>query len=272
MTALRRLKGRATALAPAWVGRVRALYHVIRPGRSPHRTIGRKLATTFGWRVLNGPFTGMRYPWWTPSGVSHPSPKLLGCYETELSDVIEQIASKDYQVLVNVGCAEGYYAVGLARRLPDAVVYAFESEPVRRSLCAEIARMNDVAARVRLQGACTPSMLAALPLHGAVIICDVEGAEIDLVRLDLVPGLRYADLVIEVHEDGHGNVKSVLAARLERSHAVRFIPLGDRDPTQIPHLEHLDQTERLVAITEVRHESRGWLVAWAREYGEGSAR
>ena len=70
----------------------------------------------YGTRVLQGPFAGMNY-----LNRSHNSefvPKLLGSYEAELSEVLEQIIAHDYRLIVDVGFAERYYAVGLARRCP----------------------------------------------------------------------------------------------------------------------------------------------------------
>lgn len=49
-------------------------------------------------------------------------PNLVGSYESELHLQIEQLILERPQVVIDVGCAEGYYAVGLAQRLPDATI------------------------------------------------------------------------------------------------------------------------------------------------------
>ncbi len=54
------------------------------------------------------------------------SPMLLGTFEQELFDVISRIIEVKPKTIVNVGCAEGYYAVGLSRALPETNVIAFE--------------------------------------------------------------------------------------------------------------------------------------------------
>src|SRR5207253_2384293 len=91
------------------------------------------LARAHGLVVENGPFAGMKYL----DRVEHGDlpPKLIGCYEAELHEVILCIAGRPYQRVVNVGCGEGYYAVGLARLLPAARVYAFDLSEVARALC-----------------------------------------------------------------------------------------------------------------------------------------
>jgi hypothetical protein len=38
--------------------------------------------------------------------------KLLGTYESELHPVLHEILIKPYELIVDVGSAEGYYAIG----------------------------------------------------------------------------------------------------------------------------------------------------------------
>ena len=68
-------------------------------------------------RVVAGPFQGMNIPL---SGVSKrllPS-YVLGSTELELRDLIERLIASNYSTIINVGAADGYYAVGFARRSP----------------------------------------------------------------------------------------------------------------------------------------------------------
>src|SRR5271170_382684 len=67
--------------------------------------------------VRNGPFAGMRYARPLPEG-SIFFPKLLGSYEAELQAHFERVIGTDYSAIVDVGCADGYFAVGLAMRMP----------------------------------------------------------------------------------------------------------------------------------------------------------
>ncbi|MDP6095842.1 MAG: hypothetical protein QGG67_07640 [Gammaproteobacteria bacterium] len=65
-------------------------------------------------------------------------PKLLGCYEQELHHVANSIAETGYKNVVNIGCAEGYYAVGLTRLLPEEIkTYAYDINPEARRICKE---------------------------------------------------------------------------------------------------------------------------------------
>src|SRR5262249_7917881 len=107
----------------------------------------------------HGPFAGMKYL--PRSARSLLPPKLLGCYEAELPPVWERIAGRPYDTVINVGCGEGYYAVGLARLLPAVHVHAFDADPLAQDLCRLLAERNGVAGRVTVAGACGPAELQA---------------------------------------------------------------------------------------------------------------
>src|SRR4051812_42950342 len=63
--------------------------------------------------VLNGPFKDMRFVCLGTS--SGELPMVLGSFEAELHDHLERFLARAPRVVVNIGCAEGYYAVGIAR-------------------------------------------------------------------------------------------------------------------------------------------------------------
>ena len=65
--------------------------------------------------VLSGPFAGMAMLPESSWGDGDLAPKLLGCYEAELHPAIAKAISRKPKNIVNIGCAEGYYAVGMAR-------------------------------------------------------------------------------------------------------------------------------------------------------------
>ena len=76
--------------------------------------------------VAAGPFAGMSYPVQASEGGR--APRLLGAYEASLHPVIETVIARAYRQVLDIGCAEGYYAVGLARRIPDTIVHARDSD------------------------------------------------------------------------------------------------------------------------------------------------
>ena len=71
--------------------------------------------------IRSGPFAGMRYVDTATEGALVP--RLLGTYESELHPYLKRFAAEGCEDVIDVGCAEGYYAVGLARLMPGALVH-----------------------------------------------------------------------------------------------------------------------------------------------------
>src|SRR4051794_35375378 len=88
-------------------------------------------------RILSGPFAGMRYL--TDSVGSVLEAKLLGTYEKELHGIVSSLARKCFDLVIDIGAAEGYYAVGLARSMPSARIIAFEMTEEGQALIRQLA-------------------------------------------------------------------------------------------------------------------------------------
>ena len=84
-------------------------------------------------RVLDGPFKGLKFVAKSTEGCHIP--KLLGSYEQPLSPYIEEIISKNYSNIINIGCAEGYYAVGLASRMKTVQILACDINIEAQKTC-----------------------------------------------------------------------------------------------------------------------------------------
>jgi len=175
-------------------------------------------AAIFGWRVQSGPFRGLRYV--DESICSTLAPKLLGTYERELVPWVDALLRESFDLVINVGAAEGYYAVGFAQR-GHAPVVAFEMEAAGRELIARLAACNGVGQRVEIAGSCGPVNLNAR-LEAAdrpLVIMDVEGYETTLLDPKSVPGLRRTVILVELHEFTE-SVVEILEARFRGSHTI----------------------------------------------------
>ena len=115
-----------------------------------------RIASSPDLTVRNGPFRGMRYPERASVG-SALVPKLLGSYERELQPVLEDILAREHSEIVDIGCAEGYYAVGLALRLPAARVFAYDTNVMAIDLCLDPPFRAGVASRPGRQAAARSS-------------------------------------------------------------------------------------------------------------------
>jgi hypothetical protein len=213
--------------------------------------------------VRHGPFKGLRYPEAFAIG-SSLFPKLLGSYERELAEILESICSEPYTEIIDVGCAEGYYAVGLALRIPAARVWAFDTDQRAMALCRQMAALNGVAHRLTLGTHCDTATVASLPLSGRpLLVCDCEGYENRLFSDELVPVLRNASLLIESHDFIDISTSRRLARRFAGSHEIRSIQSLD-DITkahtyEYPELSHYDLPTRRMLVAEHRPTIMEWL-------------
>lgn len=213
--------------------------------------------------VRHGVFKGMKYPEAKSIG-SVMFPKLLGCYERELDPTIEAICQREYAEIVDVGCAEGYYAVGLAMRIPTATVYAFDTNSEALQLCRDMSRLNGVEDRVVTNSYCGPDTLKSLPCTGkGLIFCDCEGFEKELFTKDNVSSLSHHDLVVEVHDGIDVGISSYIHDLFAATHQIEMIdPVSDTKRLRsykYEELEQFDLATRLVLIGEFRVISTGWL-------------
>ena len=214
--------------------------------------------TRHGRKVLQGPFAGMAYVEGATEGAL--APRLLGTYEAELHPYLTALAAEGLDHVIDVGAAEGYYAVGMALLAPGAQVHAFDISPKARAACAEMAALNGVGDRVTIGEAVKPEDFEVLAGPRRLVLMDVEGAEEELLRPDLAPALAHTHIIVEAHEVYRPGVAARLTERFAPTHRVTQLAMGGRTlplPDWLVASNHLDQ---LLAVWEWRLGPTPWLV------------
>lgn len=214
----------------------------------------------YGQQVIYGPFSGLKYASFEAYG-SKLMPKLIGTYEHELHHLIENLSKrKSYSIILDIGAAEGYYAVGLARIFKNSRVIAFETSAIARKLIKEMALINNVASSIQIEGECTIETLNSnLNEHHGLIICDCEGQELLLLDTEKIPKLFNYDIIVELHDYSYCGltVTEVIKKRFEKSHSFNFINIQRNKP--IGHLKNFKKED----ILKIADESRAYSVGWA---------
>ena len=219
--------------------------------------------------VLRGPFAGLKYPRARSVG-SSLFPKLTGSYECELHDTLRQWAERDYAEVVDVGCAEGYYAIGLARLFPRARIVASDVLPAAREACREMARINGVEDRVECRGAMTRDELESRDWKApALLVCDCEGFEKVLLGPGAGGKLGGVDLLVELHDFIDPAISRTLTQSLAATHEVSLITsVPDFCRPQVfplPVLARFDAGTQIALMAELRPAEMQWLVGRARK-------
>jgi SAM-dependent methyltransferase len=224
--------------------------------------------------VSNGPFKGLRYPSDQALG-SALFPKLLGSYESELHPSLNALLNRRYDAVVDVGCGEGYYAVGLALRLPRAEVYAFDTEPRVRELCQRMAEFNGVANRLHIGGLCDQQLLRGIGLgQKALILSDCEGYEGSLFDSQMAAFLRRHDLIIETHDFIDIELSDKMRQAFAETHNVRSVKSTDDiervHACDYPQLKHYTLREKYLVLSEWRPAIMEWLVMTSKDASPAS--
>jgi hypothetical protein len=212
--------------------------------------------------IRGGPFKGMRYVGDSPS--VQIAPFLLGLNEMEIWPFVQRLLAPGFDVFVNVGAAEGYYAVGFARFSPVPRVISYEGDQLGRVLTRFMARKNGVAERVDVRGACNPELLAEAlaPYTKPTLLIDVEGYEEELADPERIPALRRATMIIELHEHQRP-MADILRPRFSATHVIEEIWTCPRTPDDLPKnlwpATMFFSRERLL---ELGTEQRGMPMRW----------
>jgi hypothetical protein len=121
--------------------------------------------------------------------------------------------------IVDIGSAEGYFAVGLAR-LTGKPVVAFDVNGKERKIVREMADLNKVSSLVTISSWCSSAKLVDL-VRGrrALVFCDIDGGEFDLFNPDVVEALRGCDVFIELHGTPEEN-RTLIESFVERDRII----------------------------------------------------
>lgn len=184
--------------------------------------------------VYSGPFAGMRYV--ADSVGSAYYPKLLGTYELQLHPYIQRIVQSNCSAVIDVGAAEGYYAVGLARLLPKTPIVAYEMTARGRELIASMAAQNNAQAHLHILGTCDIASLqqTLTQYPAACIVMDVEGAEDVLLHPTQLQALAHCSILVELHPMEVKGIADSIRQRFAPTHHIEVITEQPRTLTDFP--------------------------------------
>ncbi|MBM4192758.1 MAG: hypothetical protein FJ202_00055 [Gemmatimonadetes bacterium] len=199
---------------------------------SPDRRARANLWTKTGGRVAAGPFAGLRLAGNAPDDCYGPI--LIGSYECEVHEWLERELRTGWPAMVNIKSNAGFYSTGLALRTGGEVrVHAFEADAAMRAETARSATINGVHDRVQIHGPADIPTLSALESTGvtrALVVCDCEGMERELLDPSAVSWLGRSALCVELHDFAAPGVTDLLRTRFGATHRIQVLEQRPRDP------------------------------------------
>ncbi len=176
-----------------------------------HTMVGQLGAT-----VRSGPFVGMRL---IPVQIgSVLMPKILGTYESEIAHLFADL--RRFRRVVDVGSAEGYYAVGCPFANSHIRTLAYDTSAAAQLRCRQAAELNGVADRVEQREFCTPEELARLADGDTLFVIDIDGGEIDLLCALPAERLARAEMIVEAHKHGATTAAEAILPHFAATHDV----------------------------------------------------
>jgi hypothetical protein len=260
---------------------LRVAENILKSGEEPHlllkklswtllslraRALTNGLRPLTGDKVYAGPFKDMILT--VDALLAYQAPILLGCYEHELHPAFERAIAADYERVLNIGCSVGYYAVGLARRMPRAIIEAFDIAPDARKKCIDMVRVNGVEGRVSVLGEFFGDDFAKYADKKTLVVMDIEGAEKTLLNPEKYPALRNMDVIVELHDLMDATISKTVSDRFAPSHTIEIV----KNRTSLPDVEkllpedyYLDPYDHVLLGWECRDGRTPWGVFMAKQ-------
>lgn len=210
--------------------------------------------------VQSGPFTGLAYV--DRAVGSNYLHKLVGSYEAVLHPVLQKIFQNDYDTIVDIGAAEGYYLIGLGQKFPKATLVGFETETIGQELIAEMYQKNNLHNKLVLEGTATVVNVAPYITEATLLVCDCEGGEVDILNPTTEAAfLKIKTAIIELHDFIRPGIKETLIRRFSDTHAIEFVAFKMADPKNFPFLASIhDQVEQYEILRERGWQEQEWMV------------
>ncbi len=228
--------------------------------------LGKELLEKSGRVVMNGYFQGMKLGKLT-WGARDAGPMLLGTYEQQVQSKI--ICSPDrYKVFVDIGAADGFYAIGLILNGRFKKAICFESKSKSRTAILENAKENNVDSHLLILGEAEKYFHKHLTVdlelkpEELIFLIDIEGGEFEILNSEIFEALQASMFVIEIHrtvDDFHAKYIN-LVENASKFFYVETIHSNINQNTFNPIMENWADEDRQIVLSEGRRYQMHWLV------------
>jgi hypothetical protein len=205
--------------------------------------------------ISQGPLKGLqlnRDTWW---GKSDLGAQCLGLYEKEVLDCIS--AQAPFDTFLDIGAADGYYAVGLLHAKMTKKAICFEISEEGQRATSENWLRNEEPGELEIHGEANEKSIASVAsnLTGkTLVLIDIEGFEFQLLSKEVIAALGKCAVIIEIHNwvDGFENKYPDLLKNLDSFFDITIISPSERNTQSIELLRSYTDDNRLLVSSERR--------------------
>ena len=222
--------------------------------------LGKKVWEYYGGEIAYGPFKGVKinnHSDW--SGTKDIGPKIFGLYENQ---ILEWIQRKKFDLLIDIGAADGYYALGILSSKIASRAVTFEISINDREITKASAIINNVDDKISIKGEATTSEIIEVlkSCSNGLIIMDIEGGEYNLITSELLKAAKNSCLIIELHEVVNKDIQVNLLNLCKQFHQFEELTSLERNFPRDKFIEKLTDNERSLLLSEGRPYAMSWVV------------
>jgi len=224
-----------------------------------------KIIMKHGYKVAYGNFNGMKLNknmYWAKNDlITH----ILGVYENHVLEKLIEFSKRGNFPFIDIGAADGYFAVGMAFSKIFKKVYAFEVNESGRDSLNKNAENNTCKDKIVIGNKANFDTIKKIVVenNGAVILIDIEGSEFDLLDKKLLKSLANCYIVCELHplliNNGYDK-QQILIDNSKAFFDTSIIQRNSYCPNKFSELNEFTDDERLIAFSEGRENNMKWLV------------
>lgn len=194
--------------------------------------------------------------------------KLLGLYEEQVQDLIVNTQRKNnLKNFINIGCAEGYHALGLIKNNFFDKSICYEISEVARNILKENLKKNNIENKVKIRGEANSNQikkdLENLTIEETLFLIDIEGNEFKLFSDNDFNFLKKGFFIIEDHNFMVRNhtLKDNFYSSIKKYFNVSIIQNGSRNPfdLNINFMNELNDDSRFLILSECRSQKMNWI-------------
>ena len=223
------------------------------------KNLAKKVSNIYNNTVQQGPFKGMLInddQFW---GQGDKSSKILGIYEKEIQDLMVEIQEENnYSTFIDVGGADGYFAVGALINDLFNECHVFEISKKGRDSLKNNASKNNLNEAIKIHGKATREELLKIKnLKNSLILCDIEGGEYELFGEKLVSEIYPSSIIIEIHNYNKFSLEK-FEKIFSELYVLNKIFQKPRSIGEFKELEKFNDNNRSLIISEGRSYIQEW--------------
>ena len=210
--------------------------------------------------VQNGVFKNLKINKDVTWGRGDIASKIYGFYENKIQEKLKEIKKP---ILIDIGAADGFFAIGCLYSKLSKYCYAFEQNETSRLALHKTAEINKVSNQISIMGKVdNQSFLSSLPndleLSKTVILCDIEGEEYNFFSETILKKLKKCNLIIEIHNESSNSKETALLKLTKKYFNVNVLLDNNKDMSEINILHNLNDIDRNLISCEGRSYIGKW--------------